>query len=421
MTAAAQTYPVDRSLADVDWDEGLDPYPRFSLAERDRRWAAVRARMAEQGLDVLVTPQNSGHSTDFQANSRYLSHVGGGGDADVGVVFPLEGEVTAVATSAKLRWPNVQNWVTDVREARRNYGRVMVERLRELNPRVIGIAGLGGGTRSPEGTILYGTYRQIRDAFPNAELRDATDLLTEVRWVKSDEEIAFLARSNDIIDAGYDAEIAAARPGASDWVVWAEAMGAMLRAGSELPVHYNWVSGPRPRRTQARPCHRLLQPGDVILNELEASWAGYRAQQDVPVAVGQPDPAYVELMKVQDDLFHTTLDALRPGTTLGELAAQCAARAEAIAPRTGPAAGVKGVLNMHGRGQGDDGPIITDSARDPGPLSVPLQERMVFVLKPGVVSADGEYAITFGDTVVVTAQGGRRLGTRPHGIVIAGG
>jgi Xaa-Pro aminopeptidase len=81
---------------------------------------------------------------------------------------------------------------------------------------------------------------------------------------------------------------------------------------------------------------------------------------------------------------------------------------------------VKGVLNMHGRGQGDDGPIITDSARDPGPLGVPLQERMVFVLKPGVVSADGRYNITWGDTVVVTAQGGRRLGTRPHGLVIAG-
>jgi len=105
MTATAQTYPVDRSLADVDWDEGLDPYPRFSLAERDRRWAAVRARMAAQGIDVLVTPQNSGHSTDFQANSRYLSHVGGGGDADVAVVFPLEGAVTAIATSAKLAGP----------------------------------------------------------------------------------------------------------------------------------------------------------------------------------------------------------------------------------------------------------------------------------------------------------------------------
>jgi len=138
------------------------------------------------------------------------------------------------------------------------------------------------------------------------------------------------------------------------------------------------------------------------------------------VAVGQPDPAYEELMKVQEDLFETILAALKPGTSLGELAARCADRATQVAPRSGPAAGAKGVLNMHGRGQGDDGPIITDSARDPGPLSVQLRERMVFVLKPGVLSATDDYPITWGDTVVVTANGGRRLGTRPHGIVIAG-
>lgn len=68
----------------------LYDYPRFSLAERDRRWREVRARMRQDNLDVIVTPNNTGHSKDFQSNSRYLSHVGGGGDPDIAVVFPLE-------------------------------------------------------------------------------------------------------------------------------------------------------------------------------------------------------------------------------------------------------------------------------------------------------------------------------------------
>jgi hypothetical protein len=97
----------------------LYPYPRFSLAERDRRWKAVRAMMREQNIDVIVCPNTTGHSTDFQSSSRYLTHVGGGGDADIAVVFPLEGEVTAIATSAAPRWPTVQEWTKDVREARR--------------------------------------------------------------------------------------------------------------------------------------------------------------------------------------------------------------------------------------------------------------------------------------------------------------
>ena len=195
----------------------LYPYPRFSLAERDRRWKAVRELMRQHRLDVIVTPQNSGHSTDYQANSRYLTHVGGGGDADVAAIFPLEGEVTAIATSAAPRWPTVQDWTNDVREARRNYGRVIVQRLNELNVERgrIGITGLGEveGTRTPEGTIFYGTWKQIREAFPHAELVDATAVLTEVRYVKSQEELDALSKSMEIIELAFEAEIAAARPG----------------------------------------------------------------------------------------------------------------------------------------------------------------------------------------------------------------
>jgi Xaa-Pro aminopeptidase len=209
MSTATEPIVIDSRLAEVDRTDGLYPYPRFSLAERERRWQAVRAVMAEQGLDVIVTPQNTGHSMDFQSNTRWLTQCGGGGDADIAAIFPLDGDVTVVATSAKARWPTVQNWVTDVREARRNYGRIIVERLKELSgPRAIGIAGLGDGTRTPEGTILHGTYTQIRRAFPDAELRDATDLLAELRYVKIDAELAFLAKSTELIERGLEAEIA---------------------------------------------------------------------------------------------------------------------------------------------------------------------------------------------------------------------
>src|SRR5688572_30971003 len=199
----------------------LYPYPRFSLAERDRRWKAVRAKMAEQNIDVIVTPQNTGHSMDFQANTRYLTHCGGGGDADIAAVFPLNGDVTAIATSANPRWTATQEWTTDVREARREYGRVIVERLKELNVERgrIGITGLGEveGTRTPEGTILHGTWKQIREGFPSAELVDATAILDEVRYVKSAEEIDVLAKSMEINELAIQAEIEAAKVGVKDW------------------------------------------------------------------------------------------------------------------------------------------------------------------------------------------------------------
>src|SRR5580765_3471326 len=107
----------------------LYPYPRFSIAERDRRWQAVRELMREQNLDEIVTPQNSGHSADYQANTRYLTPCGGG-EPDLAVVLPLECNAPAIATAAAPRCPTVQDGVTDAREARRNYGRAIVDRLK---------------------------------------------------------------------------------------------------------------------------------------------------------------------------------------------------------------------------------------------------------------------------------------------------
>jgi len=400
----------------------LYPYPRFSLAERDRRWKAVRERMRRDKIDVIVTPQNSGHSADYQADTRYLTHCGGG-EPDVAAVFPLEGEVTAIATSAAPRWPTVQDWTQDVREARRNYGRAIVERLKELNVERgrIGISGLGEieGTRTPEGTIFYGTWKQIREAFPNAELVDATKILADVRYVKSQEEIDVLTRSMEIVELAIQAEIDAARPGVKDWEVWAAAQYAMMRNGSEMPVHCFWVSGKNPKRTLTRPSMRILERGDVIINELEASWIGYRSQGVQPVFVGVVNPAQAELIKVQREIFNRVLESLKPGTTVGELAELSRKTAENIAPRTGPAAGAKGDLTMHGRGAGDDSPIITPHARSPKQLALPMLENMVLVCKPSAISSDGEYICQWGDTVVVTKNGGRRLGKRPHELAIA--
>lgn len=401
----------------------LYPYPHFSLAERDRRWRAVRELMRRQKIDVIVTPQNSGHSTDFQANTRYLTHCGGGGDADIAGVFPLEGEVTAIATSAAERWPTVQDWTNDVREARRNYGRIIVERLKELkvDRGRIGITGLGEveGTRTPEGTILYGTWKLIREAFPNAELVDATPILTEVRYVKSPEEIDALTRSMEIIELAYEAEIRAARPGVKDWEVWAITQSALMLHGSEMPVHCNWVSGRNPKRTLTRPSMRILERGDLIINEVEASWIGYRSQGVQPVFVAVADPVHLELIKVQHEVFHKVLEALKPGVTVGELAELTRSSCQQAASRSGLAAGATASLTMHGRGAGDDGPIITSAARSPRQLAVTLREDMVFIFKPSVLSADRQSICTWGDTVVVAARGGRRLGKRPHGLAVA--
>jgi Xaa-Pro aminopeptidase len=131
------------------------------------------------------------------------------------------------------------------------------------------------------------------------------------------------------------------------------------------------------------------------------------------------DPVQAELIKVQRAIFNRVMENLQPGVTVGELANLTKQTAETAAPKTGPAAGARGDLTMHGRGAGDDGPIITPHARSPKQLAVAMRENMVFICKPSAVSAHGDYICQWGDTVVVTKNGGRRLGKRAHELAVA--
>src|SRR5688572_24846177 len=74
----------------TDWS-----VPEFSLAERDRRWGRVRELMAAAGVDAIVGIANTGLFERNQSDVRYLTQLGRCFE-EVSVVFPLEGEVTAV-------------------------------------------------------------------------------------------------------------------------------------------------------------------------------------------------------------------------------------------------------------------------------------------------------------------------------------
>lgn len=385
--------------------------------------------MRRDGLAAIVAPQNPGNSTDWQADARYLSQCGGGADASIAVVFPLDGNVTVIATSAAERWgPSIQNWVTDVREATRRYGRVMAERLRELGvtDERIGITGLGGGTRTPEGTIMYGTYKALADAFPKATFVDASDLLQEVREVKSEEEIAVLQRSVEIVEKGAEAWIHAAQPGVPDYVVWAEAMHAMFSRGSELSVHFNWVASKNPGRTLTRPTGRPLVKGDIIVSEIESSVVGYRAQQIRTIAVHDCDPMFVEMSKVHSDLYPRLLEVFRPGITVGELIDKTIEVGKKVAVRSGPLSDAKASLIVHGRGLGDDRPLLLTSL-DARPMyegteramAYEFPENGVYIFKPTIATADKKYQFIWGDSVHLLRGGAKRMGRHPLGLIIS--
>ena len=206
--------------------------PRFSIAERDRRYAAVRGEMAARGLDCLIVPHNTGDWDSFQPDVRYLTCIGGGGSA-AAVVFPIEGEPIAFCREAPRAafWKRAQDWVSDVRAPQNAvWSDAIVAAIRDLGweSARIGVAGLAGVMRDPEGTVSYGEYVGITGQLPNATFENATAFMHDIRMKKSAEEIGAFERAAVCSDAVSEAIFETARPGAGELEVYAAMMAAHI-------------------------------------------------------------------------------------------------------------------------------------------------------------------------------------------------
>ena len=385
--------------------------PRFSLQERDRRWARVRKAMAERDLACIIAYPHTGHNAQWEADSRYLSHCGGGGSSTA-CVFPLEGDATVFVLNRPEFWASAQSWVADVRPSKRmSWSEPIIDRLKELGieRQKIGISSLRGNVRAQEGTITLRQWEMLNSAFPNATFEDVSAMMGELRAVKSAEEIATLEHATEITEAGVHAMVEAAKPGARDFEVHAALYHGMMKLGCEVPTMVIYGSGPPPAHDAFIPTHRVLQRGDMIANEIEGKYMGYSAQRVQPVVLGEPPAGYLDAMDKQRTVFNIALERMTAGTTFGEVARAVDDAAEEL--------NCKVSLTMHGRGLGEDRPMLVGGAMTPEAAAYVLQEGNTFILKPSV-RPEGGPAANWGDTVVVTKNGARRLGKDKHELAV---
>src|ERR1044071_6562303 len=400
----------------INYGGGGFGLPKFSLGERGRRWTRIRELMRQSGLDALVGFPNQSHWDQFQADTRYLTHIGGH-QTEVAVVFPLSGEVTAfVRGSNESEWWRIaQDGVRDTRASRRSWGEPVVERIKELklDGGRIGISGLSGLLRAPEGTVVAGILEKVRRAFPAARFDNATELLQEARAVKGAEETAWIERAAEILDRVVAAILAKAKPGVIETEMVATIWHTIISNGGDYPSMTHWGAGSGvPWACRIAP-HRALQAGDMINTELEAKYGGYIAQTGRAASLGKIPTELKQAFEVSVRVFAELIECMRPGVSFREIVMlyQKLVRDSGHTP--------KGML-LHGRGIGEDRPQVTgemdgdiyNSPTYTKHLDLPLVEGNVFVLKPAAMPDDAPDSIRCGDTVVIEKQGARRLGKR---------
>ena len=182
--------------------------PRAEIEHRTQRFQAA---LRQAGIDLALIVQN--------ADLFYLT-----GTLQQGqLLVPAEGEPVYLVRKDPER-AREESAVSDIRP---------VSSLRDL-PAVV--AELGFGAQAIMGMELdvlpVNLFRRYEALFPGATVKDCSQIVRQVRSVKSDYERAFTAEAAQIVDRGFRAAAESLRPGMTELQLSAACEAAMRQVGN---------------------------------------------------------------------------------------------------------------------------------------------------------------------------------------------
>jgi Xaa-Pro aminopeptidase len=378
----------------------------YSLAERDRRWRAVRERAAEACFDCVLIPLGNG------IDGRYMTQL-----RCSAMVLPSDGRAPIVIADRR----SSNAWVEAPWQTGREWAEPMGEALLDLGMARgrIGVVGLSGGQLTHcsaiDGVVNHTALERVMSKVPNASFEDATDIVGWVRYRKGDEEIAFIRQSAEVARAGLDELEKLARPGVDAAVLYAAVQARLLEMRSEyfpLILTLDPISSTQPKSYRNPPLGRRLESTALITNEVTAIRGAQVTQVCQPILLGRtPDP-WMPVIEAQREMFDGGLAIIKPGATFGALRDWIRA--------IGAKRGVKAVMQLHGCGYGDDGPLFSTRMLNQPLWDLPMEEGCAFVWKPAALSADDKIRFVAGGPVLVTKHGADALFKPDYNITLVG-
>jgi Xaa-Pro dipeptidase len=367
----------------------------FPREELEGRVAGLRRRMAERGLDLLLTsgPENIFYLVGQQTPGYYTFQC---------LCVPLVGAPFHVLRSLEALNARANTHIEDITGYPDDADPAVA--LAEA----VGRRGFRGKRIAIDRNAWFLTvnlHQRLVEAL--GPLEDGSGLVEVLRRVKSARELAEIRRAATANDAGMRAGLATTRAGASENDVAAAIMQASIAAGGEYVGMEPFVtSGPRsgvPHTTWRR---RRIQPGDVVILETAACHNRYHAALYRTVAVGQIPERALDMYRVCQEGLAAALGELRPGRTCADVHHAV----QAVIDRHGHTAGYRkrtgysiGISFAPDWGEGN----LLSLYRG---VDVPLAPGMVFHV-PITLREYGQWTVAVSETVVVSEHGAETLST----------
>ncbi len=383
---------------------------KLSLKERDRRYALIRAGLKEKGVDcVIVNGSNLFYLTNGVPGELY-------GILTVDEVPPCvivnRRHLVDISTQVLIE---AQEWVSDFRPG--TDGSAAVERIRELH--------LDKGTLGVAGGLSYRFYAQLQSALSSAKIVDVSDIFTNVRTVKSEEEVALIDKANRVFDVAIKRVHEVARPGMLGSQVVQEGIKGMWEAGGDLDstFSFNFGSVPAQNPILAELClNRRITQGDIGTLTAHAHYSGYAGHSDQEISFGVAKPLYREMFQAVLHVRDAVLRQVRAGATQRNLIDAY----RAACKETGFTSSPHSQIHQYGIDVPEfPGPAyrIADPGAETGGLggggNFALRAGMIYSISPTVVARDGEDTLLGGTSLVVTEDGHLELGERMVELLIS--
>ena len=309
--------------------EGMfpEPEPAFEPDEYAARLDRVRARMAKDRIDCLFVsaPEGmyylSGYRCAFMQGqnpkqwpptSGVAVHV----DHDRFILFDTDRETVMHRTYTAAR---------DIRlfpPARTRDGTAFIAQELAAAGWLSGTVGLEFWSHRPNRAVSERFQGHIEAHSPagGGRVVDGSDVLREVRWLKSPAELERIRAAARIGCAGLRAAAEAIRPGAMEVAVLGEAMAAMGRQGGEVPAVIPPVlSGPKTASPHALATDRRIGADEPVVVDLAGVSRRYHANLARTWWTGVPPPEAAEIARRAAESLLVLQETAKPGITADAL------------------------------------------------------------------------------------------------------
>ncbi len=409
--------------------------PVFSIAERDRRWAAVRANMArpQWNLDAIIclVSDQSGGTARYLTQAELVRNSGGGPQ----VLFPRDPARPVLVQVSAAR--HVEEWTDRLKEGGwlsdgrmkllpETGGDALAKRLvtEGFNrPGVrIGVAKLMGTRFDPDGLVSVTLLDTLKAALPGAafvpieQWGEDAGPVDEVMLTKSHEEQDAIRRAVVANEHGLAAMVVASRDGAARQAdLWWAAFATMVAGTGDDIVRLSIGIDEAGNASLGEPNGAPVSVGRFCSQEISSGFQGYGCQINHTFFIGKPSTAgydyYRATFDALLDVHRTSLAFIQPGkTTYDELEKHLR---HLLAEASGGEGG--GGVAVHSGGIGQARP------RGGHDNELVIRPGHVFDFKPSLALprskvkdvVEKNRTVQIGDAILVGEREVTRLGTRP--------